>query len=77
VAELVLYHRYGCHLCDDMLEQLQLLQRSRPFQFTLVDVDADRRLSAIYNDRVPTLEADGREICRYFLDLDKLEAVLG
>ncbi len=76
MTSLLLYHRHGCHLCDEMLEELQRLQQQRRFEFTVVDVDADDELLQRYNDNVPVLMADGEEISRYYLDAEKLLAAL-
>ena len=76
-VELTLFHRFGCHLCEDMLEQLRELEREWGFSLRVVDVDADPGLCREYNERVPVLERDGREICRYFLDRTALKDCLG
>jgi glutaredoxin len=57
MADVVLYTRHGCHLCD---EARALLERHglRP---KLVDIDADRQLRERYNECVPVVEIDGRE----------------
>ena len=57
MANVVLYTRQGCHLCD---EALAVLGRHglRP---RLVDIDADPLLREQYNESVPVVEIDGRE----------------
>ena len=61
---LQLYYRNGCHLCEDMLGQLQALD----VQVDVVDVDRDPALRARYHALVPVLADGENEICRYFLD---------
>jgi len=77
---LRLFSRNYCHLCHDMLAALEIL-RSEPdvpfFDIEVVDVDADPALEAKYDELVPVLEADGRELCRYFLDVPKVREYLG
>ena len=73
-AELVLYHRYGCHLCEQMLERLRELEAVWDFRLRVTDVDADPDLVRRFNDKVPVLERAGKEICRYVLDEEALEA---
>lgn len=75
-AALVLYGRTYCHLCDDMLAALEPLRRDFNFSVTVVDVDADPALDAKYDELVPVLEADGRELCHYFLDVDAVRIYL-
>ncbi|MCW9025589.1 MAG: glutaredoxin family protein [Gammaproteobacteria bacterium] len=71
---LKLYSRYGCHLCDDMLEQLNGQREKHRFLLEVIDITGDERLEALYGTRVPVLAATDAEICYYFLDeaaLDK------
>jgi len=60
--------RHGCHLCEDLLAQLQVLQQEYAFEFFAVDVDADPRLTQQYGPLVPVLALGDRTICHYFLD---------
>ena len=70
---LTLYHRYGCHLCEEMLERLQELATVLDFRVDIVDVDADLDLKTEYNERVPVLALGDRQIAQYFLDEDVLK----
>ncbi len=66
---LRLYQRTGCHLCEDMLQQLERLRLEIPFRLELVDVDADPGHREDYGARIPVLETEqGQEISEYFLD---------
>lgn len=46
------------------------------FDIEVLDVDADPALEEKYNELVPVLEADGHELCRYFLDAAKVREYL-
>ena len=68
-----LYSRSYCHLCDDMLEQLQSYTAQYQFTVQVVDVDADDELLSLYDELVPVLVGhkpgqDAHKICHYFLD---------
>ncbi|MFT5111478.1 MAG: hypothetical protein ACI8P9_000798 [Parasphingorhabdus sp.] len=76
MVQLTLYTRYGCHLCEDMIEHLQALQKEHAFELELRDVDGDAQWFQLYNELVPLLEYDGEELCRYFLDQQKLLTVI-
>ena len=67
MRELVVYSRRGCHLCDDLLAELEPLCRDRA-QIEVRDVDTKPEWVTAYGDAVPVLCADDREICRYHLD---------
>lgn len=71
-AELLLYHRCGCPLCEEALERLRELEAAWGFRVRVMDVDADPELLRRYNETVPVLEGAGVEICRYVLDEEAL-----
>jgi len=67
-SELTLYHRPGCHLCDDMRDALLALQAEHNFQLREVDIDADPALLARYGVLIPVLCLDEHEICHFHLN---------
>ena len=73
---LTLYHRPGCHLCDDMRDALLELQPEHPFQLREVDIDASPALRARYGVLIPVLCLGELEICHYHLDSVALRAAL-
>lgn len=75
LPRLTLYQRSGCHLCEDMRRGLAAWPGR--LQLYLVDVDGSPELQRRYGELVPLLAAqDGVEICRYFLDRERLEGFL-
>ena len=81
MIQFTLYSRSYCHLCDDMLEQLQAYKKDHEFTVQVLDVDADEALIALYDELVPVLTAKKNaeqevQICHYFLDETKLKAYL-
>lgn len=74
---LVLYQRSGCHLCDDMRDELEQLRDEWAFSLALVDVDASEEMCSRYGHLVPVLEdPHGREICHFFLDRERLQSYM-
>ena len=70
---LTLYARSYCHLCEEMVQALRPHAAELGFTVEAVDVDADPALEARYGEKVPILvDAQGEEICHYFLDLEAL-----
>jgi hypothetical protein len=65
--ELVLYGRDGCHLCDQMSEELDECLRGR-VPVRVVDVDSNPALCERHGLKVPVLELDGEELCHGRLD---------
>ena len=76
-AELTVYSRTYCHLCDDMIAGLRELQARFRFRLTIVDVDADEALEAHYGEDVPVLAHGSRELCRHRLDVSRVTDYLG
>jgi len=73
---LVLYGRQYCHLCQDMLAALEAMRGEFEFEVAVVDVDNDPVLVEKYDQLVPVLEAEGCELCHYFLDAAKVREYL-
>lgn len=69
---LTVYHRVGCHLCEEMVALLTEFQEELGFGFVLVDIDADRDLQARFNADVPVVALKERILFRHFFD----EAIL-
>ncbi|MBY0269573.1 MAG: glutaredoxin family protein [Burkholderiales bacterium] len=65
---LTLYSRSWCHLCDDMLAGLRVLQARQPFGLNIVDVDSQPALERRFGEFVPVLMHGERELCHYHLD---------
>lgn len=79
MTHFTLYSRSYCHLCDEMLAQLQAHSGAYAFSVEVVDVDANPELLALYDELVPVLvgRKEGQaeqKICHYFLDEAALKA---
>lgn len=73
---LTVYAREYCHLCQDMLAQLESLREMLGFELKVVDVDSGPELAGRYGEWVPVLMGGDEEICHYFLDRTALDAYL-
>jgi len=66
-VKLWLYSRAGCHLCDEMLKELEALQRTTAGIFTVdvLDIGRDPELHRRYSLRIPVLAvaASGEVLC--------------
>jgi len=76
-AVLTLVHRRDCHLCEQMLADLQALGRAMPLPpIETVDVDTDPVLKRRHGLDVPVLLLDGTVVCRHRLDAGELKRLL-
>ena len=73
MSGLVLFHRSGCHLCEQMLAALYVAYGDE-LEVRLVNVDDDPALKERYGLRVPVLTAEGRELCEARLDEAAVDA---
>ena len=72
---LDVYSRRGCHLCEQLLEELLPRVRGR-LEVVVHDIDTRDDWKAAYDTRVPVVEFDGEVVCQYRLDRDALERIL-
>ncbi|MDJ0806008.1 MAG: glutaredoxin family protein [Gammaproteobacteria bacterium] len=69
MTALKLYVREGCHLCEEMLNDLQALLQDREVLLELIDVDHSPVRLREYDSRVPVLESlEGDCLSEYLLD---------
>ena len=71
-ADVVLYSRDGCCLCDDARVILQRVRVSHPFALSEVDIESDERLLRAYLERIPVVTIDGQEAFELFVDESEL-----
>ncbi|MFK5985457.1 MAG: glutaredoxin family protein [Pseudomonadota bacterium] len=86
ISSFVLYSREDCHLCEDMIEQLQPFRELYDFEFSIVDVDSSADLIKKYGLMIPLLCYSNKNkhqdsdsgidelivVCKYFLDEELL-----
>ena len=64
MADVVLYGRPGCHLCDDARRVLEAVGHP----FAEVDIESDDDLFKRYLERIPVVTIDGDEAFALFVD---------
>ncbi|MDJ0928308.1 MAG: glutaredoxin family protein [Gammaproteobacteria bacterium] len=67
MRRLTVYSRSQCHLCDELLRELEPLVSGRA-TIEIVDIDTDPALRDRYDILIPVVCADGRELFHYRLD---------
>lgn len=73
MAELILYSRRECGLCEVLLRELLPLLADEDVRVRVVDIDEDRELKRRYGLDIPVLTDGEEEICRHRLDREALE----
>ena len=71
-AQLSLYTRHGCHLCEDMEQAVSELATELNFLIEIIPIDNNTELEHSYGHLVPVLMMGDNVICEYFLDKSAL-----
>jgi len=71
-AQLSLYTRRGCHLCEDMELAVSELASELSFKTEIIPIDNNAALEQRYGHRVPVLMMGHNMICEYYLDKQAL-----
>ena len=76
-AELVLYSRPGCHLCEQALGALVALhEEGYRFELREIDIESDESLLRSMLERIPVLELNGEVVSELILDQTSVRARL-
>ncbi len=72
---LRIYSRRGCHLCEQLIEELLPLVERR-LSVTVCDIDSRDDWRCMYDERVPVVEYDARIVCEGRLDAAAVTALV-
>jgi c-di-GMP-related signal transduction protein len=77
MAEIVVYSRPECHLCEEALAAIVALHEEG-YRFVLreVDIEGDELLLRRHLERIPVVEVDGAVVSELVLDQAALRARL-
>ncbi|PID99946.1 MAG: thioredoxin family protein [Thiothrix nivea] len=73
---LTVYHRVGCHLCEQMTASLRLLQNELDFEFEQIDIDRDEQLRKRYDVDVPVVTRGSEVVCYHFFEEDMVRQAI-
>ncbi len=73
--ELQVFSRRGCHLCEQLIEELLPLVAGS-IEVVVCDIDSRADWCEEYDTRVPVVKYDGEFICQYHLDREALTRIL-
>lgn len=74
--DVIFYTRKNCKLCDEAKHDLEVIEEEIPHNLTVVDIDEDPDLVALYGERVPVLIVGPYTLSAPF-DQRKLKMTLG
>lgn len=75
-ARFLLYSRPGCHLCEQMMDELSALPAARDYAVDVVDVDADAEAHRRFGHKIPVLLLAGQLVCHGRLDAEEVHKAL-
>jgi len=77
MTEITLFGRPGCHLCDEVRDEILAL-REQGYRFRLleVDIESDEKLLREHLVRIPVVEVDGEVVSELLLDRSAVMARL-
>ena len=70
-----IFSRPGCHLCEQLIEELLPLIRGR-LELEVVDIDSRPEWASEFDTRIPVVEYGGRFVCQYTLNKSRIQEIL-
>ena len=72
---LHVYSRQGCHLCEDLIEELLPMIQDK-LTLEVRDIDTNPEWHESFFMDIPVVEYAGKVICMHFLDRDAITGIL-
>ena len=72
---VTVYSRRGCHLCEDLIEQLLPIIDGK-LQLEVRDVDTNTAWRDRWATDIPVVVHEGEVVCMHFLDRDAITGIL-
>jgi glutaredoxin len=76
LANVTLYSKPDCPLCDEAREALARVRERSAFDLEEVDITGDHELEARYRERIPIVAVDGRDLFEFHVDESALVRLL-
>ena len=71
-----LYTRTGCHLCEEMEQEVAILETKLNFKTQVIIINDDERLEESYGEKIPVLAFGDDIICQYVLNEEALSKAI-
>ena len=72
---IVVYSRQGCHLCEDLIEELLPLIEGR-LELEIRDIDTNPAWHEAHWSDIPVVEFEEEVVCKHFLDREAITGIL-
>jgi len=69
-ANVIMYSRPGCHLCDKAAQAISAAGCQDEYTLTVINIESDPSLLAKYQYDIPVITIDGTEAFRHRLSSD-------
>ena len=76
MANIILYSKKGCHLCEIAREKLLEIKKEISFALNEVDIEKNEEIFEKYKYLIPVIELDGKIISNYRVNEDELKKLL-
>ncbi len=67
MTRVTLYGLPGCHLCESVEQTVRTVQRAKPFELEVRDIEQDPADYERYKKLIPVVCVNGVEVARYRL----------
>jgi len=68
MAEVLIYTKPGCHLCEDVKDQLRRLQQNHAFDLSEVNILEDAIAFEQFRHEIPVVFVNGKKAFKFYLD---------
>lgn len=75
-TRVILYTRPGCHLCEEMKEQMVRANCAELYSLVEVNIESDPEMLKRYRYEIPVASINGVEAFRHRLSADEFKAYL-
>ena len=75
MKSLRVYSRRGCHLCEDLIRELEPLIEGR-LELEVRDIDSNTEWHERWFADIPVVEYEDAVVCMHFLDHDAITGIL-
>ena len=75
-AVVEVYSRSGCHLCENVINQLKPLSDSLNFELKEILIDGNSELEKEFGELIPVTKINGHHIDHFSIDLEKFKTFL-